>query len=79
MDPEFTKFSTNYVDVTVKLVEGTIFDGKINIIPYKRLSDFINSRDKGFVIVIEAASSLEVHNKTVFINKNKVAWIDPKD
>ncbi|MBT8350803.1 MAG: hypothetical protein KJO26_06165 [Deltaproteobacteria bacterium] len=79
MDTEFTKFSTNYVGVTVKLVEGTIFDGKINILPHKRLSDFINSRDMGFVIVIEGASSLEIQKKTVFINKNKVAWIEPRD
>ena len=78
MNTEFTKFSTNYVGVTVKLVEGIIFDGKINILPHKRLSDFINSRDKGFVIVIEG-SSLEIQNKTVFINKNKVAWIEPND
>jgi hypothetical protein len=78
MDPGFTKFSTKYVGVTVKLIEGTILDGKINILPHKRLSDFINSTDKGFVIVIEG-SSLEIKNKTVFINKNKVAWIEPND
>lgn len=78
MDPGFTKFSTKYVGVTIKLIEGTILDGKINILPHKRLSDFINSRDKSFVIVIEG-SSLEIKNKTVFINKNKVAWIEPND
>jgi uncharacterized protein DUF6812 len=78
MDPVFTKHSTNYVGVTVKLVEGTMFDGKINILPHKRLSDFINSIDKGFVVVIEG-SSLEIQNKTVFINKNKVAWVEPMD
>ena len=73
-----TAFSTDYTSITVKLVDGTILDGRINILPHKRLSDFINSRDKGFVIVIEG-SSLDIKDKTVFINKKKVAWIEPNE
>jgi len=73
-----TAFSTNYSGITVKLVDGTVLDGKINILPHKRLSDFINSRDKGFVIMIEG-SSLEIKDKTVFINKKKVAWVEPNE
>ena len=73
-----TSFSTNYASITVKLVDGTIFDGKINIVPHKRLSDFINSKGKGFVVIIEG-SSLEIKDKTVFINKNKVAWVEPNE
>ena len=73
-----TAFSTDYTSITVKLVDGTILDGRINILPHKRLSDFINSRDKGFVIVIEG-SSLDIKDKTVFINKKKVAWVEPNE
>jgi hypothetical protein len=73
-----TDFSTDYQRVSVKLIDGTIIDGKINILPHKRVSDFINSKEKAFVIMIES-SSLEVTDKIVFINKNKVAWIEPED
>jgi hypothetical protein len=73
-----TAFPTDYTSITVKLVDGTILDGRINILPHKRLSDFINSRDKGFVIVIEG-SSLDIKDKTVFINKTKVAWVEPNE
>ena len=72
------KDSTNYANVTVKLIEGTILDGKINIQPHKRLSDFINSKGRGFVVVIKG-SSLEIKDKTIFINKNKIAWIEPNE
>ena len=78
MNQTGTVFSTDYTSLTVKLVDGTILDGKINILPHKRLSDFINSKDKGFVIVIEG-SSLDIKDKTVFINKKKVAWIEPNE
>lgn len=78
MNQKDTDFSTDYQSVTVKLVDGTILDGKINILPHKRVSDFINSREKAFVIMIES-SSLEVTDKIVFVNKSKVAWIEPTD
>jgi hypothetical protein len=71
-------FSTNYNSITVKLVDGTILDGKINILPHKRLSDFINSSDQSFVVVVESCS-IDINDKTVFINKNKVVWIDPSE
>jgi hypothetical protein len=71
-------FSTNYISITVKLVDGIILDGKINILPHKRLSDFVNSSDKDFVVVVER-SSIDIKDKTVFINKNKVAWVEPNE
>jgi hypothetical protein len=72
MNQTGTAFSTNYIRITVKLVDGTILDGKINILPHKRLSDFVNSSDKDFVVVVEG-SSIDIKDKTVFINRNKVA------
>jgi hypothetical protein len=78
MNQTGTAFSANYISITVKLVDGTILDGKINILPHKRLSDFVNSSDKDFVVVIEG-SSIDIKDKTVFINKNKVAWVEPNE
>jgi hypothetical protein len=78
MNQTDTEFLADYKRVTVKLIDGTILDGRINILPHKRVSDFINSREKAFVIMIES-SSLEVTDKIVFINKSKVAWVEPED
>jgi hypothetical protein len=78
MNQTGTAFSTNYISITVKLVDGTILDGKINILPHKRLSDFVNSSDKSFVVVVEG-SSIDIKDKTIFINKNKIAWVEPNE
>ena len=73
-----TAFPTDYRGITVRLVDGTILDGRINIQPHKRLSDFVNSKDKGFVIMIEG-SSIDIKEKTVFINKREISWVEPKE
>jgi hypothetical protein len=57
---------------------GQYLTEKINILPHKRLSDFVNSSDKDFVVVVEG-SSIDIKDKTVFINKNKVAWVEPNE
>ena len=69
--------STDYQQVTVQLVDGSILNGKINISPHRRVSDFMKSRDKAFVVVTECCS-LEITDKTIFVNKNKIAWVEPE-
>jgi hypothetical protein len=72
-----SEYATKYKSATLKLVDGTLLQGKINISPHERISDFINSRDKTFVVVVEG-SSHEILPKTIFVNKSKVAWIEPE-
>jgi hypothetical protein len=69
--------STDYKTVTLKFVDGTVLEGKINILPNQRVSDFLNSKDKSFVVVVEGESQAIVP-KTIFINKSEVAWIEPE-
>ena len=70
--------STDYKAVTLKFVDGTVLEGKINILPHQRVSDFLNSKDKSFVVVVESASQTIVP-KTIFINKSEVTWIEPEE
>ena len=72
---EFTN-TTDYQWVTVKLIDGTVLDGKINIAPDRRVSDFITDEEKDFVVITECCS-LESTDKTVFVNKRKIAYIEP--
>lgn len=71
-------YATVYKSVTLKLVDGTLLQGKINILPHKRISDFMNSGEKSFVVVVEGGSH-EILTKTLLVNKSKVAWIEPED
>lgn len=71
-------YATVYKSATLKLIDGTLLQGKVNISPHRRISDFMNSREKSFVVVIEG-SSHEILTKTIFVNKSNVAWIEPEE
>ena len=46
-------YETVYKRAALKLIDGTLLQGKINISPHKRISDFINNMDNTFVVVVE--------------------------
>lgn len=69
---------TNYRFVTVKLTDGTVLFGKINIHPNKRISDAFTSPEKTFVILVES-DSVERSYQTVVVNKKEVVWAEPED
>ena len=75
---EDNNFTTEYKKVTVKFMDGNFLYGRINILPYERISDFINNKDKAFVIMVESGSPDHAY-ETVFINKKKVVWVQPED
>ncbi len=76
MDQIDSNHNTDYQWVTVKLLDGSVLDGKINIAPHRRVSDFIKSKEKDFFVMTECCT-LEATDKTVFVNKRKVAWVEP--
>jgi hypothetical protein len=76
MNPTELKNTIDYQWVTVKLIDGTVLDGKINISHHRRVSDFIKNEEKDFVVITECCS-LESTDKTVFVNKRKIAYIEP--
>jgi len=76
MENDNIDLSTDYKAVTIKFVDGTVLEGKINILPNQRVSDLMNSKDKSFVVVVESESQTIVP-KTIFINKSEVTWIEP--
>lgn len=70
--------SIDYKAVTLKFVDGTVLEGKINILPHQRVSDYMNSKDKSFIVVVESASQTIVP-KTIFVNKSEITWIEPEE
>jgi hypothetical protein len=68
----------NYKDVTVKLTDGTVLNGKINIHSSGRISDVITSKEKAFIILVESDST-ERSYQTIVVNKKEVVWVEPDD
>jgi hypothetical protein len=78
MESNNGKYMTDYQSVTVKLGDGTILNGKVNVSPEGRTSDIFTSKEKTFVILVES-DSVERSYDTIVVNKKEVVWVEPED
>ena len=78
METKKGEHRTNYKYVTVKLTDGTVLNGKVNIYPKGRISDVFTSKEKTFVIIVES-DSVERSYQTIVVNKKEVVWVEPED
>jgi small nuclear ribonucleoprotein (snRNP)-like protein len=67
------KFKT----VKVKLKDGTIITGKLNIGEYARVFDYFRSSPDQYFILSDAEHD-EQSGKVVIINKNEIVWAEPE-
>jgi small nuclear ribonucleoprotein (snRNP)-like protein len=78
MDKEEIDRNTQYKQVAVKLRDGTILNGKVNVYPKDRISDVLMSNEKTFVILVEGGSNVRTY-QTIVVNKKEVVWVEPED
>jgi hypothetical protein len=71
-------YETDYRTVTIKTIEGSCVQGKVNIAPNQRVSDLLTLHKGPFLVVVDA-SYADGMKKTLFINKNFIVWIEPED
>jgi hypothetical protein len=64
--------------VSVKTVDGSLIQGKINIGTMARISDMFQESGLPFVIVYEARSKIG-ENKVFIVNKSHIVWVEPDD
>ena len=68
------KFKT----VKVKLKDGTIIIGKLNIGEYARLYDYFRSSPDHYFLLSDAEHDGQ-SERVVIINKNEIVWAEPED
>ena len=64
--------------VSVKTVDGSLIQGKINIGKMNRISDMFLENESPFVIIYDACST-SGENKVFIINKSHIVWVEPDD
>jgi hypothetical protein len=68
--------------LTLKLVDGSIVNGMINLIQRgeteHRVSDIFVAREEPFVVIFKATMG-EDTNKVLVINKRHIIWVTPED
>ena len=65
----------NYKRVTVKMTDGSILKGKINIKDFPRLSMLFKTTPDNFITLVPEEDS----KKGIIINKNYVLWAESED
>lgn len=73
-----TTYETDYRTITLKTIDGSTVQGKVNIAPNQRVSDLLELQKGPFLIVVDATYQ-DCRGKTLFINKNYIVWIEPED
>ena len=65
----------NYKNVTVKMTDGSILKGKINIREHKRLSLLFKTLQENFITLVPEEGS----EKVFIINKNYILWAESEE
>ena len=71
-------YETDYRTVTIKTIDGSTVQGKVNVSPNQRISDLLTQQPGSFLVVVDA-SYQDGKGKTLFINKAHIIWIEPED
>jgi len=71
-----TDTPVNFKEVIVKTVDGDSIRGKINMGLEERVSDLFTKVETQFVILF-GVSHKGGHNKTLFINKRNIIYVEP--
>jgi len=78
MEPMGDAWVKKFKTVTVKLKDGTIINGKLNIGEYARVFDYFRSSPDQYFILSDAEHDGQ-SGKVVIINKNEIVWAEPED
>ena len=70
------KWETNFKPLTVKMSDGSLLTGRVNIRQYRRLSDFLKSAEDPFIVMLPPADQPQ---KVIILNKNYIIWAETQD
>ena len=72
----------NACAVTIKLVDGSIIHGKVNLhrnnLAIGRVSELFTKVDEPFIVVFDAEAEGQI-GRVIIINKNNIVWVLPGD
>lgn len=68
-------WARNYKRVTIKMTDGSIIKGRINIKETGRLSHLFKTLPEDFITVVPEESS----KKVFIVNKNYILWAESED
>lgn len=76
MESDQQKFEPKYKSITVRTIDGSTLDGKVNIAESERVSDLFIGGDAKFIVMVDV-SFKDGQGKTMFVNKEHIVWVEP--
>ncbi len=67
------EWEVNFKRVMIKMSDGSLFSGKVNIRLFQRLSDFFRSADDRFIVVV---ADQEQPERVIMANKSYIVWAE---
>jgi hypothetical protein len=78
LERKIIKYKPVYKLISVKTVDGSIIEGKVNIAGKGRVSEVFTGSDKPFIVLVDAKLK-GGSTSELFINKQYIVWVKPKD
>jgi|DewCreStandDraft_4_1066084.scaffolds.fasta_scaffold06991_12 hypothetical protein len=69
------EFEKNYKTISVKISDGSVVKGKINLTNYPRVSDMLKNSTEKFITVVSDQENPET-KKVYIINKEFMVWAE---
>jgi len=78
MEVDKDNFKKEYRNIMVKTSDGSDLLGKINIGSKERVSDLFTQTENPFIILSDVEHK-DGSGKVLFVNKNHIVWVEPRD
>ena len=66
-------------DVSIKTLDGSVIEGKVNLGYENRISDLFTASERPFIVVFEAMHFGAPKKKVLVLNKQHIVWAEPQD
>jgi hypothetical protein len=66
-------------DVSIKTLDGSVIEGKVNLGYENRMSDLFTKTDNPFIVVFDATHLGSPKKKVLVLNKQHIVWAEPRD
>lgn len=72
------EYKTVWRRINVRTTDGLLVNGKVNIAAKDRVSDLFTNVDDPFLVMTDVRMP-EGGNRTLFVNKRHVVWVEPEE
>jgi hypothetical protein len=71
-------YAENYKNIKARISDGSIITGKINIMNYARLSEYLKQSNDRFITILSEVTE-GAGKKATIVNKDYIIWADTWD